>query len=158
MVSYSKEEKIARWLRLGVFPSFFPVLLAIVYDFIASNFNIPSTVYMLSDHFLDIILLSFAMAVGVYSSASDLERDLDAKERQNFELNAILWGAICVAFYGVLYILQGTLSVKVKYAFFALFLLVAWADIRLGKRIENATPERTSAESGDQSEPQIKRS
>ena len=125
MVSYTKEEKISRWIRLGVLPSFFPVLLAILFDFIASNFDIGSTFSMLSDHFLDVILVSFAIVVGVYSSASDLERNLDAKAREKFEYKAIKWGLISVAFYSVLYVFQNTLPVLAKYIFFC--------DIPLGR-------------------------
>lgn len=149
MVSYTKEEKISRWIRLGVLPSFFPVLLAILFDFIASNFDIGSTFSMLSDHFLDVILVSFAIVVGVYSSASDLERNLDAKAREKFEYKAIKWGLISVAFYSVLYVFQNTLPVLAKYIFFAIFLWVAWADIELGKEIENATPDTATSNSGD---------
>jgi hypothetical protein len=145
MASYTKEEKIKRWLRFGVFPSFFPVMLAIAFDFIASNFNIITTFSMLSNHFLDVILVSFAIAVGVYSSASDLERNLDAKQRENYGYEAIAWGFISIAFYSVLYVFREKLPTGAKYIIFAIFLLVARADVELGKRIENDTPENTKA-------------
>lgn len=140
MVVYTREEKIKRWLRFGVFPSFIPVLLAIVFDFIASNFCFTNALSILSDHFLDVILLSFAMAVGIYSSASDLERDLDAKERENFQYEAIIWGGLSIVFFSVLYVFQATLPIIAKCIIFIIFLLVARADIELGKRIENSTP------------------
>lgn len=143
MVRYTKKEKISRWLNYGVAPCFFPVALAIIFDFIASNFSVRTTFIMLSDHFLDIILVSFALAVSIYSSAADLERDIDPKERENYTFMAIVYGVISIIAFSVLYFRQETLPDGAKYIVFALFLVSAKFDIDLGKKIEISTRENT---------------
>lgn len=139
MAKYSKEQRISRWLRYGVYPSFLPVLLAICYDFIATDFNILNTFQTLGNHFLDIMLVAFAIAVSVLSSVTDRERNIDENEREKLEYFAFALTLLSIVFYGVLYIKQNTFTYVVKYIVFVLFLFVAHSDIKLGKQIENST-------------------
>lgn len=141
MARYSKKQRISRWLRYGVYPSFFPVLLAICYDFIVTDFNLINTFHTIASHFLDIMLVAFAIAVGVLSSATDRERNIDESEREKFEYSAIVLVLLSIVFYGALYIKQKEFSYIVKYIVFILFLFVTYSDIKLGKKIENSTLE-----------------
>jgi len=139
MARYSKKQRINRWLRYGVYPSFFPVLLAICYDFIITDLNFLNTLHTIGNHFLDIMLVAFAIAVGVLSSATDRERNIDEDEREKLVYSAFVLTLLSIVFYGALYIKQEDFSYTVKYFVFTLFLFVARSDIKLGKKIENST-------------------
>lgn len=139
MAKYSKKQRISRWFRYGVCPSFLPVLLAICYDFIVTDFNIVNTLHTIGNHFLDIMLVAFAIAVSVLSSATDRERNINENTRESLEYSAFGLTLLSIVFYGALYIKQETFSYITKYVLFFLFLFVSIRDIKLYKEIENST-------------------
>lgn len=85
------------------------------------------------------MLVAFAIAVGVLSSATDRERNIDEDEREKLVYSAFVLTLLSIVFYGALYIKQEDFSYTVKYFVFILFLFVARSDIKLGKKIENST-------------------
>lgn len=136
---YTKEERIKRWLRWNVYPTFVPILLAILYDFISYNFDVKDTVYALHRHYLDVVLVSFALTAATFAAATDRERNLSNEERSDYFFKALSYGSISIFVYLILYITQNTLEIWIKNIFFAIFGYIAISIVRLGKEIEKST-------------------
>lgn len=149
-----KERRIKCWLRYGVFFTLFPTCLAIVFDLFASNGDFKNIAYIISKHIIDIILVAFALAANVLSFAKDRERIMDIDVKDSFEFYALIFWGACLFFYGLFYFESDlqlyTFNLVVRYIIFFLFLLVAFFDVKLGIKIEQATivslPERKDAE------------
>ena len=96
---YSEKERIMRWLKYGVFLSFFPLVLGITFDKIA-GYNL---VQLFSRHALDFLLVVFAVAVNAYSSVQDLENGLKPKDRGKYTEHAVFNGILVLCVYSYLY-------------------------------------------------------
>lgn len=99
MVLYTKSERLKRWRNYGVIPAFFPVGIAVLYDAYL-EYTISQIIVR---RFPDFILVIFAISVGVFSSALDLERGLEGKAREKFIFASALSGIFSCALYSFLY-------------------------------------------------------
>ena len=96
---YRPKEKAWRWIKYGVVPSFFPIILAILYD-IYLEYTISQ---IISRHFLDLILIVFAISVSIWGNATDLNNNIDSKKREKYTYTSVVLCLVCFAFYGFLY-------------------------------------------------------
>lgn len=96
---YTPKERAWRWIKFGVLPSFIPLILAILYD-IYLEFNLSQ---IISRHFLDLILVVFAISVSIIGSAMDLNNSVDGKTKERYAYNSVILCIICFAFYSFLY-------------------------------------------------------
>lgn len=100
---YKKSYKARRWIKFGVIPSFMPIILVIIYDiFLGYTFK-----NIINRHLLDFILVVFAVAVSVFSSAIDLHKSINSNENkekgENYILFSLAVGIWCSAFFTLLY-------------------------------------------------------
>lgn len=96
---YTPNERAWRWIKFGVLPSFIPLILAIIYD-IYLEFTFWQ---IISRHFLDLILVVFAIAVSIFGSAMDLNNTIGPKTKERYAYNSFILCMVCFAFYSFLY-------------------------------------------------------
>lgn len=92
-----------RWIKLGVVPSFIPIILVVLYD-IYLGYNIKN---IINRHLLDFLLIIFAIAVSVFSSAMILYKNIksnnNSEKAENHIMVAMAIGLFCSVFFTLLY-------------------------------------------------------
>lgn len=96
---YTDRDRAWRWIFYTAFPSILTYILAIIYDSILGYKIIQS----LSNHFLEFILMVFAISFSIWGSAADIERKIRKKTKEFFVAISVTCCFICLVFYGVLY-------------------------------------------------------
>lgn len=100
---YKRSYNARRWIKLGVLPSFLPIVLVILYDtYLGYTFK-----NIINRHLLDFLLIIFALCVSVFSSAMILYKGTKLKEKvekvENHILLSITIGLFCSVFFTLLY-------------------------------------------------------
>lgn len=99
---YTDRERAWRWIFYTALPSVFTYVLACIYDFILGYTIIQS----LSNHFLEFILMVFAISFSIYGSAANIERKIKKKTKEKFTGISVICCFACLVFYGFLYYLS----------------------------------------------------
>lgn len=132
---YTTAERLKRWRNYGVIPAFIPVVIATLYDAYLE--------YTLSQivvrRFPDFILVVFAISVGVFSSAIDLERGLEGKIREKFIAASAVSGILSLALYSFLYEREDPKATWLKIVFRIVIVLLSIYIIRTGFNVEEKT-------------------
>lgn len=100
---YRNSYKARRWIKLGVLPSFIPIVSVVFYDiYLGYTFK-----NIINRHLLDFILIIFAISVSVFSSAMILYKKNKIAEKEEKTENHILYaisiGLICTGTFTLLY-------------------------------------------------------
>lgn len=77
---YTDHQRAWRWVVYTALPSVFTYILAIGYDLILGYKFTQS----LSNHFLEFILMVFAISFSIYGSAANIERKIKKKQKKYF--------------------------------------------------------------------------
>lgn len=132
---YTKKERLKRWRNYGVIPAFFPIVFASLCDLYLEY----TLAQIISRHFLDFLLVTFAIAVSVFGAAMDLERDLSGKTRESYIVTSVLLGVISFAAYSFLYERDETENPYAMIAVRVAFVILAFIIVRKGFAVEGAT-------------------
>ncbi len=100
---YKRSYNARRWIKLGVLPSFLPIVLVVLYDtYLGYTFK-----NIINRHILDFLLIIFAICVSVFSSAMILYKNTKLKKKEekveNHILISIAIGLFCSVFFTLLY-------------------------------------------------------
>lgn len=155
---YRKSRQVRRWIKYAVIPSFIPIILIIAYDIILGC----TLANIINKHLVDFILIVFAVAVSVFSSAKALNKkvrtDADEEKSDNYVLCSIVVGVWCTAFFTFLYDKlkpEDSLSFK-KVLFCFTQIIVTLFIIYIGMKTENKLEQVSQAPSSvtaDNSQP-----
>lgn len=96
---YSNKARAFRWFFYTALPSIFTYMLACIYDLILGFTMIQS----LEKHFLEFILMVFAIAISIFGSAMNIERKITSLMKEIYVGLSVLCCFICLVFYGFLY-------------------------------------------------------
>ncbi|MBD5525770.1 MAG: hypothetical protein HDR04_15395 [Lachnospiraceae bacterium] len=96
---YSNKVRAFRWFFYTALPSIFTYMLACIYDLILGFTIIQS----LEKHFLEFILMVFAIAISIFGSAMNIERKITPLMKEIYVGLSVLCCFICLVFYGFLY-------------------------------------------------------
>lgn len=136
---YKRSYRVRRWIKYAVIPSFIPIFLIIAYDIILGC----TLENIVNRHLVDFILVVFAVAVSVYSSAKILNKevksDKDEEKSDNYVLFSLLVGGWCTAFFTFLYDklkAEDSLSFK-KILFCLVQIVITNFIIYIGMKAEN---------------------
>lgn len=92
-----------RWIKLGVLPSYLPIILVILFD-LRSGYTI---INIINRHILDFLLIIFAIAVSVFSSAMILYKKSksmkNTEKAENHILYSVLIGLSCSIYFAIQY-------------------------------------------------------
>lgn len=92
-----------RWIKLGVLPSFLPILLVVLFD-LRLGYT-PKNI--INRHILDFILIIFAIAVSVFSSSMILYKKSksmkNTEKAENHLLCSVLIGLVCSIYFAIQY-------------------------------------------------------
>lgn len=97
--SYTDRERAWRWIFYTALPSVFTYVLACIYDYILGYTLLQS----LSNHFLEFILMVFAISFSIYGSAANIERKIKKKTKEIYTGLSVVCCFACLVFYGFLY-------------------------------------------------------
>lgn len=135
---YKESKQVRRWIKYAVIPSFIPILLIVAYDIILGC----TLANIVNRHLIDFILIVFAVAVSVFSSAKTLNKktnsDIDEEKSDNYILCSILVGGWCTAFFTFLYDKlkpEDSLSLK-KIIFCLIQIIITFLITYVGMRTE----------------------
>lgn len=96
---YTRNGRACRWIYYTAGPSIFTYILACAYDLIL-GYKITQS---LSNHFLEFILMVFAISFGIYGAVSNVERNIKGKVKEIYGNISLVCCFACLAFYGFLY-------------------------------------------------------
>lgn len=96
---YTNNQRAWRWVIYTALPSIFTYILAIAYDYIL-GYKITQS---LSNHFLEFILMVFAISFSIYGSAANIEQKISKKRKEVFSGISVTCCFACLVFYGFLY-------------------------------------------------------
>lgn len=96
---YSNLERALRWIFYTALPSIFTYILACIYDLIL-GFTMEQSI---SNHFLEFILMIFAISISIFGSAMNIERKISSKMKEISVGISVICCFICLVFYGFLY-------------------------------------------------------
>lgn len=132
---YTTAERLKRWRNFGVIPAFIPVVIAVLYDaYLGYTFS-----QIVVRRFPDFILVVFAISVGVFSSANDLERGLEGKVREKFMASSAISAVLSFALYSFLYEREDPQAAGWMIAFRIGIVLLSIYIIRVGFNVEEET-------------------
>jgi len=96
---YTKKERSWRWVFYAVFPAIFSFILAFIYD-LCLEYDL---LQAFSRHFLEFILMIFAIAISIFDSSMNIENKLTKKTKEKYAGTSVLCCFFCLVFYGFLY-------------------------------------------------------
>lgn len=135
MHKYTQKERLKRWRNFGVIPAFIPTGLAVLFDFyLGYTFR-----QIVSRHFLEFVLIVFAISVSVFSTALDWERGLDGTSREHFILCSVILMLLSLVVYAFLYERGTPREPWIPNLFRAGFVVAVIAIIRIGVRLERSS-------------------
>ena len=147
---YKNSRHVRRWIKHAVIPSFIPILFIVAYDTILGC----TLANIVNKHLVDFILIVFAIAVSVYSSAKMLNKkvksDIDEEKSDNYVLCSLLVGIWCTGFFTFLYDKlkpEDSLSYK-KIVFCCVQIIITFFIVYIGMKTENKS-ETLSVSSED---------
>lgn len=92
-----------RWIKLGVLPSFLPIALVILFD-LRLGYTFKN---IINRHILDFLLIIFAIAVSVFSSAMILYKKSksmkNTEKAENHILFSVFIGLGCAIYFAIQY-------------------------------------------------------
>lgn len=96
---YTKKERSWRWVFYAVLPAIFSFSLAFIYDLFL-EYELSQA---FSRHFLEFILMIFAIAISILDSAMNVENKLTKKTKEKYSGASVICCFFCLVFYGFLY-------------------------------------------------------
>ena len=129
---YSNKVRACRWFFYTALPSLFTYVLTCIYDLILGFTFIQS----LDKHFLEFILMVFAIAISIFGSAMNIERKITPAIKEIYVGLSILCCFICLVFYGFLYYPSDKKEAKVITIIHIIFIIIAILIIILGISFE----------------------
>lgn len=96
---YTKNERSWRWVFYAVLPAIFSFSLAFIYD-LCLKYELSQA---FSRHFLEFILMIFAIAISILDSAMNVENKFTKKTKEKYSGVSVLCCFFCLVFYGFLY-------------------------------------------------------
>lgn len=140
---FHESRQVRRWIKYAVIPSFIPILFIVAYDIILGC----TLANIVNKHLVDFILIVFAIAVSVYSSAKILNKkvksDIDEEKSDNYVLCSLLVGIWCTGFFTFLYDKlkpEDSLSYK-KIIFCFVQIIITIFIIYIGMKTENKSEQ-----------------
>ncbi len=134
---YTKEERSWRWVFYAVFPAVFSFALAFIYD-LCLQYDL---LQAFSRHFLEFILMIFAISISIFDAAMNIENKITKKTKEKYAGVAVICCFFCLVFYGFLY--NETISENVtattilRILFVILTTIIIYAGFRFQKTEEN---------------------
>lgn len=125
---YSNLAHALRWICYTALPSIFTYILACIYDLIL-GFTILQSI---SNHFLEFILMIFAISISIYSSAMNIERKVSSTIKEISAGISVICCFICLVFYGFLYHPSSNNNLKAVHIIQIVFAGIALLVICLG--------------------------
>lgn len=125
---YSNLARALRWIFYTALPSIFTYILACIYDLIL-GFTILQSI---SNHFLEFILMIFAISTSIFGSAMNIERKVSSKIKEIIVGLSVLCCFICLVFYGFLYYPSEIRDKKVVHFMQIVFAIIALFIMCLG--------------------------
>lgn len=125
---YSNKVRASRWFFYTALPSIFTYMLACIYDLILGFTIIQS----LEKHFLEFILMVFAIAISIFGSAMNIERKITPIMKEICVGLSVFCCFICLVFYGFLYYPSGNKDGNVITIIHIVFIIIAFLIICLG--------------------------
>lgn len=125
---YSNKVRASRWFFYTALPSIFTYMLACIYDLILGFTIIQS----LEKHFLEFILMVFAIAISIFGSAMNIERKITPIMKEIYVGVSVFCCFICLVFYGFLYYPSGSKKENIITILHIVFVIIALLIICLG--------------------------
>ncbi len=148
MNTYTRQERLKRWRNFGVIPAFVPTGLSVLFDlYLEYTFQ-----QIISRHFLEFVLIVFAISASVFSAALDCERGLDGKIREHFIVSSVALAVLSLTAYAFLYERGTPKKSWVPCAFRVGFLVAVTIITRVGFRLEEASAKTAVPAAGVQEE------
>lgn len=136
---YSREERLIRWRNWGVIPAFIPIFIAVLCDIYLEY----TVAQIISRHFPDFLLVVFAVSVGVFSAALDLERGLEGITREHYIASSGLLALLSFATYFFLYDRSEPSSQLRVNSIRLIFVVCAIVIVRKGFRLEETVEDQS---------------
>lgn len=146
MRTYTRQERLKRWRNFGVIPAFVPTGFAVIFD-LYLEYTIQQ---IISRHFLEFVLIVFAISVSVFSAALDRERGLDGASREQFIIYSIVLVGLSLAVYAFLYERGTPRNPWILNIFRTGFVVAAIVITCVGFRLEETSAEPTEPIAGVQ--------